>query len=127
MIVHADYTFPVVLYGTPLWSPWQRPISQKTWFGVSGALTLVGAFQTRECVVEATLTNYALFAQIETASDGMASAAELPLYGRLVFSPSVFYERCLFLGWEPNAPPFFDGSGQHGWTQMGKLKWQQTR
>jgi hypothetical protein len=127
MIVHDEYTFPVAFHGTPLWSPWVRPIAQKTWYGVSGALTLLGSQQTRECVVEATLTNFAQFAQIEVAADAMAAQAELPLTGVLWFSETVFYERVLFLGWEPNAAPFWDGSNFHGWTVQGKLKWQQTR
>lgn len=126
MIIQGAFTYPVALNGTPLWSPWVRPVSLKTWYGVRGALSLVGALQTRDCTVEATLTNFATLALFETAHQYMVDQLDNVLTGTLSID-DILYPRCLFLGWEPSAPAFYDGSGLHGWTQFGRLKWQQTR
>ncbi len=126
MIYHNTFTVPVALHGSPLWGNWARPLSQKTWFGVKGALTLVGANQLRECTVEATLTNFELYDMLETATALMVAATDDALKGTLNID-GINYPKCLFLGWEPSAPAFYDGSGLHGWTQFGRLKWQQTR
>lgn len=126
MIVHDTTTIPVAVHGLPLWSNWHRPTSVKTWYGVAGALTLVGANTLRECVVEGTLTNYPTLVNFENAQTVMVEATDNALKGTLNID-GIQYPRCLFLGWEPAAPPFWDGSGQHGWTQFGRLRWQQTR
>jgi len=126
MIIQGSYTFPVALHGMPLWSPWMRPVSLKTWFGVRGALSLVGALQTRECTVEAVLTNFATVELMETAHQGMVDQLDNALQGTLSFD-GILYPRCLFLAWAQIAPAFFDGSGLHGWTQFGRLTWEQTR
>lgn len=127
MIIQERFTFPVTYHGAPLWGPWARPISQKTWFGVKGSLSLVGALQTRECEVDATLTDHVSFFSLEVATEKMVNQLDEALKGTLNFGSSITYPRCLFLGWEPSAPAFYDGSGLHGWTQFGRLRWQQTR
>ena len=126
MIVHATTIIPVEVHGTPYWSNWHRPTSVKTWYGVAGALTLVGANTLRECIIEATMTNYPTYVNFENALSIMVNATDNALKGTL-YIDGIPYPRCLFFGWEPSAPAFYDGSGAHGWTQMGRLRWQQTR
>ena len=126
VIVLNTFTFPVAVHGTPLWSNWQRPTAIKTWYGVKGALTLVGANTVRECIVDGTMTNYPTYTNMENANETMLAALDAALKGTLNID-GIQYPRCLFLGWEPSAPAFYDGSGQHGWTQFVRLKWQQTR
>ncbi len=126
MIIHDTTTIPVAVHGIPVWSPFQRPVSTKTWYGVAGALTLIGANTVRECVVEATMTNYPTLVNFENAVTVMVNAMDNALRGTL-YIDGIPYPRCVFFGWEPAAPPFYDGSGQHGWTQFGRLRWVQTR
>ena len=80
----------------------------------------------REGVVEATMTNYASRYLLEVAQETMDAQLNAGLNGTL-YIDGVYYTKCLFLGWEVNGPAFYDGSGQHGWTQMGRLRWQRTR
>ena len=117
---------PVAVHGTPNWSPWARPVSIKTWFGVKGALTLVGANTVRECTTEVTLTNYASYQLMEYDIQVMVVYTDNALSGTLNFD-GILYPKCLFLGYEQSAPAFYDGSGQHGWTQFGRLRWLQIR
>jgi len=116
---------PVAYHGLPSDGVFNRPIAVQTWWGVTGALTLVGKNQTREFSVDATMTNFATYALFLAAKLTMVSAMQAALYGNLTINGALF-NQCLFLGWEPVAPLFFDGSGFHGWTEMGRLKWQQT-
>ncbi len=126
MITQSAFTFPVALHGTPLWGNWARPTSIRTWFAVKGALTHVGANTVRECVVEGIMTDYPTFANLENANETMVDALDNVLKGTLSID-GIEYPRCLFLGWEPSAPAFYDASGQHGFTQFLRLRWQQTR
>ncbi len=126
LIVHEDFTFPVACHGTPLWGAWARPISHKTWFGLTGALTLTSPSQIREGVVEATMYGFATRFALEASQQEMDMRMDAALSGTLLID-GVYYPRCLFLGWAPSSTAFFDGSGQHGWVQMGTLRWQMTR
>lgn len=126
MIIHNRYQFPVALHGTPVWSPWARPVSLKTWFGVKGGLTLVGANTVRECSLEATLMNFASLQLLNVALNSMDDQLDACLQGTLNIG-GVTYPRCLFMGFQQGEPAWYDASLVHGWIVRGRLVWQQTR
>ncbi len=117
---------PVAVHGTPQWGPWARPVAVKTWYGVKGALALVGANTTRDMSTDCTMTNYPLYELLEQDIQTMVIYTDNALSGTLNFD-GILYPKCLFLGYEPGAPAFYDGSGEHGWTQFGRLRWLQMR
>lgn len=126
MIIQGNFQYPIAVHGAPFTGRWVRPQTKKTWWGVKGQLTLIGAVQSREITIEATMTNWASRDLLEAAQDQMLFALDYPLTGTL-YVDGIPYVRCNFLGWENSGPAFYDGSGRHGWTQMGRLVWEQTR
>lgn len=126
MIIHNRYQFPVALHGTPSWSSWNRPTAVRKWFGIKGALTVVGANTVRQCALEATLMNFPSMQLLNIALNSMDDQLDNCLQGTLNVD-GITYPKCLFMGFEPGEAPFYDASGVHGWIIRGRLLWQQTR
>jgi len=126
MLQFNGFVMPVSNYDLPLWGSWVRPVSLKTWFGVRGALALMGGVQYRECVIQVTISGMLQFTLHEIFAEICAQLQELGAGGTLDVNGTL-YTKCIFMGWTPDAPAFYDGSGQHKWVQMGKLSWMQIR
>ena len=125
MIAWNNINFLVKNHGAPFCGPWNRPISLKTWFGVTGSLAVLGKVTHREITVEATLSGFRLNGQLEDAVEQMATLLNRGGNGLLVID-GVRYPKCTFMGWEASAPPFYCGTGVNFWTQFGKLSWLQS-
>ena len=121
MIVMNDYVFPFVIHGNPFYSHFERPLSVATWHGVIGAQIRAGRAKTREITIDVTLSDINTELLYNNIRRSLELKLDQGLYGELIVDATRF-PKTLFMGYAPDAPHFWDGSGVHGWTQFGKLK-----
>ena len=124
MITQASFTFPHAVYEQVLTGPYERPVAEQRWWGVSGAALLLSKSATRELTLKATLCNFFTLEDFTAAINTMELAKNAGLNGTLNVT-GISYPAATFLAWEPEASPFWDGSGVHGWVQRGTLRWRQ--
>jgi len=98
--------------------------SVQTWHGVTGAAVMFGGQTTRIISLKVTFGGFAS----ESLLRGHVATVQSHIFdnGTLVVD-SISWPLSALLGFDPDAQPFLDGSGTHGYIQMGTLTFRQIR
>jgi len=124
-----SYTFEDPgIHGTPIVPQWEVGKTIQRFFGVVGQYQLTGVRHAHEITIDVHFYNYATMAllladiaTIGTKQETLTGTLTVDLGG----GDSSSYTNCIFTGYEPDEPPWKDGSGQNGWQQRGKLRFRQ--
>lgn len=90
-------------------------------YGVIGAAVNYSKPSTRVLTLEVTFLNFTTEATLRTAVATVQS--KVATNGKLVVD-GIDWPSCAFLAFDPAGPPLRDGSGKHGWLQIGTLKFR---
>jgi len=81
-----------------------------------------GGVTTRILSVEVTFRGYSTEAALRLA---VATTQSHVMDNGTLTVDGINWPQSAFLGFSPAAPPFKDGSGKHGWVQMGTFRFLQ--
>jgi len=117
------FDIPVQYSQLPEIQPYNRPMAVRSFWGLVGAQVLLSKNTVRELTFDVTITDKAslqalmnVVAQFDTSlNDG--DSGDLTANG-------ITYPNCIFLGFFPSGPAFYDPSG-HDYTQFGQVKFLQ--
>ena len=106
--------------------PWELQIIEGKFFGLRNVAHIIGETGGRNLSCQLVLDEYEDRADLKAALDTIEGQAG-QLTGDLIVSidGTETYPDCTFLGFQPTAPSFLDGSGNFGWVQFGRLFWRQ--
>ena len=107
-------------------APWEIGIIEGKFFGLRNVAHIISETWGRNLSCQLVLDGYEDRAALKAALDTLEGKAG-QLTGDLVVSidGTETFEDCTFLGFQPTAPSFFDGAGNWGWVQFGRLFWRQ--
>lgn len=124
---HDGFTFFGHSHGVLLVEPYDLPIVPGQWFGVAGEAHVVGERYGRILRTRLTFSGYATPQALKTDLDTLKTKI-----GKLTGTLSVTigggteqYTKTTFLNFEPEGPPFYDGSNVYDWVQFVQLIWRQ--
>jgi len=92
------------------------------WFGVNGEMTLTGGISGRELSCWLILTGYASHGLLHA---GLANLQGLANTSGTLDVDGLEFLNVIFLGFEPEEDPWYDGSGVNGWQVKGMMRFRQ--
>ncbi len=117
----AGYTYPPD-HGSLIAPEFALQQSIQTWWGTTGAAVKYGGVTTRILSVDVTFRGYSTEAALRLA---VATTQSHVMDDDDLIVDGINWGQSSFLGFTPAAPPFKDGSGKHGWVQMGTFRFLQ--
>jgi len=120
------FDLPVVYHSNVDAPPYQRELVVQRFWGVVGAQLLRSRIQIRELTVQVTLTDHDTLQSFYNAIALMDQQLDEEDTGTF-FADGIEWEGCTFLGYLPRGDVFWDGSGEHGFTQFGEVKFLQAK
>lgn len=92
------------------------------WFGVNGEMTFTGGISGRELSCWLWLSGYASQGELQS---GLANLQGLANTSGTMTASGIEFLNVIFLGFEPEEDPWYDGSGVNGWQLKGTMRFRQ--